>query len=678
MKRNKSQSTKFRLNIGDLFFDKKPEIKNSFYYKKIYTLNTEKKKKNYSTNSFFLNKTLEPTLTQRPKSVSIKKMFYKQNKSKNIKIKWPKITYPIWPFTKKRTEPEELKKERILSSRPSHRYHDFNTIKWLGCKYTESVKEKSLYSLLTNNGKSIKNENEKDFNENKTKIKKYLDSLRGPLKKEKFVKINPKYFYDGLTFKKILKLKEMFLEFDKNGNHKMIIKQIIELFKQNNINVEVKELKNFFINFIKNKKEKNEKNNLSYIDFYQFLNLALSKGQEFRLFMRKIKNKNKTFDNIKSSKTMSYNDKKDNVYIPMNFSLIFNYFINKEKERNSVYKLENDLNEMDKIIQGINEIQNNNERFQLENRVKGKSKSRKILLNSKTIIDKKISFNFQKSQELSEEQNITRKSSEKDLHKRSTKNVITKINETIEKENIEKDKKLKKINFPKIIKEFSNLLNIKDLDDEENEFKIKNRVKSAQILNPQILNHNSYYYTDRNLNKNKESEEKVYEDNMKKEIRINSLKNINIDNYEKYHDIKLALKATKEQIKKMKNYKTSLIYEDLKTCNMVDIRDIFIQDIHKKSIINNLFSQRNKENKLNRVLTFKSNDYFSNRTFLSKNKNLDNFRNKKKKFHFKKPVFNYYCGKHTIINIEDTNISKRNKFKLKQDYVPNEFLTENK
>ena len=329
---------------------------------------------------------------------------------------------------------------------------------------------------------------------------------------------------------------------------------------------------------------------------------------------------------------MSYNDKKDNVYIPMNFSLIFNYFINKEKERNSVYKLENDLNEMDKIIQGINEIQNNNERFQLENRVKGKSKSRKILLNSKTIIDKKISFNFQKSQDLSKEQNITRKSSEKDLHKRSTKNVITKINETIEKENIEKDKKLKKINFPKIIKEFSNLLNIKDLDDEENEFKIKNRVKSAQILNPKILNHNSYYYTDRNLNKNKESEEKVYEDNMKKEIRINSLKNINIDNYEKYHDIKLALKATKEQIKKMKNYKTSLIYEDLKTCNMVDIRDIFIQDIHKNSIINNLFSQRNKENKLNRVLTFKSNDYFSNRTFLSKNKNLDNFRNKKKNF----------------------------------------------
>ena len=61
-----------------------------------------------------------------------------------------------------------------------------------------------------------------------------------------------------------------------------------------------------------------------------------------------------------------------------------------------------------------------------------------------------------------------------------------------------------------------------------------------------------------------------------------------------------------------------------------------------------------------------------------KNKNNDNFRNKKKKFHFKKPVFNYYCGKHTIINIEDTNISKRNKFKLKQDYVPNEFLTENK
>ena len=47
--------------------------------------------------------------------------------------------------------------------------------------------------------------------------------------------------------------------------------------------------------------------------------------------MRKIKEKNKN------------NEDKENVYLPMDFNLIMDYFINKEKERHSINKLKNQV-----------------------------------------------------------------------------------------------------------------------------------------------------------------------------------------------------------------------------------------------------------------------------------------------------------------------------------------------
>ena len=241
MKNNNSQSNKALNQLSELFSERKPIIKNSSYYSKLYSIKqTRKNDKNPSMRTIF-HKTIQTTLSPK-KSLSLNRVFKNKTNSRNLKVRWPKITHPKWPFTKKRTEPLELKQNRILSSKPSNKYHNFNTIKWLSQKYSDSVKEKSIYSLLPNNGKPIIPEYESEFNKRHREMMEYLESFRGPGEREKYVNINPKYFYDDTTFKKILKLKEMFLEFDKKGNNKVIIKEIVNFFKQNNINVDINEI----------------------------------------------------------------------------------------------------------------------------------------------------------------------------------------------------------------------------------------------------------------------------------------------------------------------------------------------------------------------------------------------------------------------------------------------------
>ena len=308
MKRTKSQSNKVIKELSDLFFDKKIIIKNSSYYTKLYSPKPKITKEERS--SFFSNIPKEVSKTifsSKRKSFSLKKVFCNPKNSRNIKIKWPKITHPKWPFTKKRTEPDELKKIRILSSKPSHKYHNFNTIKWLGQKYSDSIKEKSIYSLLPNKGKPLIPESESEFDKRHRQMIEYLESLKSPIEREKYVNINPKYFYDHTTFKKILKLKEMFLEFDKKGNHKMLIKEIVNLFKQNNINVDIDEIKELFFKNDKIKNKKEEAKNLLYLNFYQFLNFALNRQQDFQQFMRNVKKRNKK-ESIKNIKTFNINN----------------------------------------------------------------------------------------------------------------------------------------------------------------------------------------------------------------------------------------------------------------------------------------------------------------------------------------------------------------------------------
>ena len=90
-----------------------------------------------------------------------------------------------------------------------------------------------------------------------------------------------------------------------------------------------------------------------YLDFYQFMNFALTKDQDFREFMREIKAKRK------SNKEGKKNDEEDEGYLPMNFNLMFDYFLMKGKERASYEEIQKSIVEMDKIINNNNKNNEN-------------------------------------------------------------------------------------------------------------------------------------------------------------------------------------------------------------------------------------------------------------------------------------------------------------------------------
>ena len=657
MKRNKSNSARVRIDISNLFFERKPIIKNTSYYIRIYSPNQNKiKKKNPSAKFILPYNTMQPTLSPKHKSLSLEKVFHP---SRNFKMKWPKITHPKWPFSKKEFETEEIQKKRIASARPSHKYHNLSMIRWLTQKYSDSVREKSIYSLLPN---KIVPEYENESNKRHRKMIEYLESIRVPGGKEKFVNINPKYFYNNSTFRKILKLREMFLEIDRKGNHKMVLKEVVKLFKENKIEIDIKELKNLFYKHInKNKNKKGQPAKLTYLNFYQFMNFALSKDQDFILFMRKIKKNKKKEERKKSSQTLDFDEKKENIYIPLSFDIIIDYFINKEKQRNSVNRVQTAINEMDKIIQErLENEQKQIEEEENQNLVideKKHLKSIKKYIASKTLKDQNSknlkSKKYRKSSTITDHQvNQIKKTSGK-IIAYSTKKIPFKLNDIYEKKKVDK---LKSINFAQLTKEFSNLFELKDIN-EENRF--KNRIISAD---------NSKSYQLNKLN----TEGNAFSEVMKRRLRIDSVKEINVDNYEKFHDLRLALNATKEQFQKMRNKK--LIEEDKKMFNMVDFRDIDKYYNNNKTYINNkIFGiSKNFENSL----TKRENQVHTIKTYTNIIKCEDNFRTKKKNFHNnRKLIYNYYCGKPIIMNYVKSNSLKKYKSMRRHDYVPIEFFS---
>jgi hypothetical protein len=120
-----------------------------------------------------------------------------------------------------------------------------------------------------------------------------------------------------------------------------------------------------------------------YLDFYQFMNFALTKDQDFREFMREIKAKRKKNEKNTGIGDKSKNkeeDEDDNGYLPMNFNLMFDYFLMKGKERASIDEIEKGMNEMDKII---NSNKNNgNENDDNNSEEKGKLKFEKRSSNA--------------------------------------------------------------------------------------------------------------------------------------------------------------------------------------------------------------------------------------------------------------------------------------------------------
>jgi hypothetical protein len=347
----------------------------------------------------------------------------------------------------------------------------------------------------------------------------------------------------------------------------------------------------------------------------------------------------------------------------MNFDIIIDYFINKEKQRNSVSRVETAINEMNKIIQErLENEQNQIEEEENNNLVvdeKKHLKSIKKYISSKTLKGQNFKFlktrKYKKKNTLTDEQVEQIKKSNKKNLINSKKKIRFKLNDLYENQKVEK---LKSINFAQLTKEFSNLFKMKDINEENEQNRLKNQILSTDNSKSYLLN---------KLN----TEENAYTEIMKRKLRIKSVKEINIDNFEKYHDLRLALNTTKEQFQKMRNKK--LIEEDKKLFNMVDYRDIDKFYNNKTKTDSNIFGfSRNFENSL----TKRENQVLSIKEYTKNLKLENNLWKKKKNYHInRKHIYNYYCGKPIIMNYDKSNSSRKYKSMKRNDYVPIEFLT---
>ena len=176
--------------------------KSPSFYQKIYSilpdsLSESKIEENHNSKKYM------------KKAVSLKNVF-KKPKFLSTPFQYRKITNPKLPFSKRNVESKEIIKNKIKIKKPSTIFHNFNTIQWLRKKYSENVINKSIYSLLPNNGKPVIPEDENEEDKRHRKMIEYLESLKGPIGREKYVNINPKYFFNRTTFETVLKLKKIF------------------------------------------------------------------------------------------------------------------------------------------------------------------------------------------------------------------------------------------------------------------------------------------------------------------------------------------------------------------------------------------------------------------------------------------------------------------------------------
>ena len=482
--------------------------------------------------------------------------------------------------------------------------------------------------MLPDNGKPVVPDDESEEDKKHRLLMEYLNSLYSKQpEREKYVNINPKYFFDKRTFEKILKFKEIFLEFDEDQSRKMEIDEMVEMFNQNHINANLRDLVNLFF---KGKKIKEEDIMKLYLDFYQFMNFALTKDQDFREFMREIKLKSKkNEDGFNSNKS----EEEENGYLPMNFNLMFDYFLVKGKERASIEAIENSINEMEKII----------------NKDKNIEEKRNVNNNEEKIVNPNL-----------KNQNSL------DLNKNQ-----------IEEENDENskyyDEQLKNLNFCDLMENFTNLFNVNDLTNNNKNFIEEKKEKNSNEEEGKIGNEDEIT---NNNKKNKalinESSDAMTEFLQNKMNKI-TIKKMNIKNYKKFHNVKLALNATKDQVKtfiKSNGNKLNTLYK-IRLNNENNNKEI-------KSIQSAIFPYfRSKTN--NNDLHNKEKQLLKTKTLLLFNKNIINKKdinegNKRAISFVKEKKINLIDDKKKRLLFVNNYSNKINRTNCKLDYVPPELL----
>ena len=578
------KKTLYKNRSIDRIFDNKMNINSSEYRA---SLKIEKDKIS-KLNSLISNNNSNFIQTQRNK--------IREN------LKKPKL-----PFSQRLTIPKDIRLKKIESLKPSLLYHDNHVINWIRNKYSQSVIEKSLYSILPKQAKMERNRNETELEKRKRKMVEFLEGSKEPTGREKYVKIHPKYFYDESTFEKIKQLKDIFLEFDKNGNNKMGIDELVTMFNENNIKANEEDLVKLFF---KNKKNKKKEYFKLYLTFYQFLNFALHNDEEFRKFMRKLKIKCK--EEIKKNNNLEY----ESLYFPMNLNLLFDYFISRTKEISSMKKIKGAIDSINKVVTNIEKINFNEDSF-------------------KNLDIEKI----EKTKKL------------------NNHNLNLDLNEDLDL--------LENIDFSALFDEFKNLFTVNKLEDFEKEMKsnkrkkIKNELKAITkdfIINKKKKKFSSDFMDIKNIKNNllfnyeankdkKDNIPLIYElsknkddqflNDIKRCMNRSSIIQMNMDNFKKYHNLQIALEATKESINKMKTNDVSNSNDN----NKKNINKSTIPLIEKKYTLdlndklkNCFFFKYKNISKSNSTKLFNKNELinFKKNSFFSKlyNNSIDNHLNK--------------------------------------------------
>ena len=578
------KKTLYKNRSIDRIFDNKMNINSSEYRA---SLKIEKDKIS-KLNSLISNNNSNFIQTQRNK--------IREN------LKKPKL-----PFSQRLTIPKDIRLKKIESLKPSLLYHDNHVINWIRNKYSQSVIEKSLYSILPKQAKMERNRNGTELEKRKRKMVEFLEGSKEPTGREKYVKIHPKYFYDETTFEKIKQLKDIFLEFDKNGNNKMGIDELVTMFNENNIKANEEDLVKLFF---KNKKIKKKEYFKLYLTFYQFLNFALHNDEEFRKFMRKLKIKCK--EEIKKNNNLEY----ESLYFPMNLNLLFDYFISRTKEISSMKKIKGAIDSINKVVTNIEKINFNEDSF-------------------KNLDIEKI----EKTKKL------------------NNHNLNLDLNEDLDL--------LENIDFSALFDEFKNLFTVNKLEDFEKEMKsnkrkkIKNELKAITkdfIINKKKKKFSSDFMDIKNIKNNllfnyeankdkKDNIPLIYElsknkddqflNDIKRCMNRSSIIQMNMDNFEKYHNLQIALEATKESINKMKTNDVSNSNDNNKkninksTIPLIEKK--YAMDLNDKLKKCFFFNYKNisKSNSTklfnkNELINFKKNSFFSKLY----NNSIDNHLNK--------------------------------------------------
>jgi len=601
------------LSTPNYFFPpKKP--KTPYYYHKIYSISSDSLNKPKSENS-------KSPIIKKKKIISLDKIF-KKPKICQSTFQFRKITNPKLPFSCRKNEPKEEIKNRIKLSKPSTIFHDFTTINWLRQKFSENIIKKSIYSLLPNNGKPVIPENESEEDKRHRQMIEFLETMKEPMGRERYVNINPKYFFTKTTFENVLKLKKIFLEFDKDGNRRMELDEMLEMFMSNKISANINDLVDLFF---KGKKFKEKEVMKLYLNFHQFINFALTKDQDFRQFIRKIKERSekekekKIKEQNKLGVSTNNSNEKDNEnenekdgYLPMSFNSLLDYFVGKGKERASKEVISKAIEEMNKIINKTkNKINLSNSARKRRNdkektteiyRPNNEMKRVKIL----SLSQKNIYSASHSSHKHSSHRNIKKIKINRNLEGDEE---IERINYELSLNDKDYENQMKHINFNKIIEEFYTLFNIdKNLhhnnDNNENN---ENKMNLSQRKKPERKEkENKTNHKDKEINK---KIIKSYSQSMLNSFSTHSQDNI-INNLKSSTkgDSNTIHKSQKDEISTIKDYK--LISEKNIFLNYGSFNKKYSNKYKYIKLINN---SRNKKNII----------YKNQKNFDSENKSLN-------------------------------------------------------